>query len=445
MSLLMLFPGMPLQSFVCGGSSAQTRGARYAMLRRWVRGSTLVLLPLASSCSNGHSSPNGAAIPDGRDIGGNAPPPSPLGGSTSGSAYEPDAGSASSDAAKPDIWQKPTTGFVTQQRIQYSDGLHNENTDLIRWGDKTYLVFRGGEASQIGSPTARLKIWESSDAGDTWSMTAEVFMQNRDVRDPKFVLENNKLAIYAISRVPGVHVRDAGGLAWTVRTETTDGRTFTPAVRVYDETWGFWRFARHNGTLYATGYNDGDTQVGFFSSPDGVSWTKISPIYDVANDAPSEAELQFFGDTAVSLVRLDNGTTLLDDGQTAVCVAQVPYASWDCNRKLDKRLDGPNWFSHNGHQYVIARKHLSGTRKRTAVYELLGDLTTPSSPITLNELFELKSSGDTAYVGVMPLSGDQFLVSWYSTNVQTDPPWLSGMLGPTDIWLTWLDLSKIGQ
>src|SRR5262249_39011557 len=92
---------------------------------------------------------------------------------------------------------KPTTGLVTNQHIVYRDGLHNENTDLIRWNDKTYLVFRGGETAQLGSPKARLKVYESSDAGDTWKLNAEIFMPDRDIRDPKFVIEDDKLVIYA--------------------------------------------------------------------------------------------------------------------------------------------------------------------------------------------------------------------------------------------------------
>jgi hypothetical protein len=228
-----------------------------------------------------------------------------------------------------------------------------------------------------------------------------------------------------------------------VRPSEVSARTFTPPVRIFDETWGFWRFAWHAGTLYATGYNDGDVQVGLFSSADGLSWRRVSLIYDSQQDAPSEAELQFIGDTAVSLVRLNNGASLLDDGHTAVCVSQPPYVSWDCSRKLDKRLDGPNWFSNRGRQYAIARKNLDGTRKRTAVYELVGDLTTPSSAITLTEHAELKSSGDTAYVGVIQLSGDQYLVSWYSSNLDSDLPWLLGILAPSDIWLAWLDFSKL--
>jgi hypothetical protein len=337
---------------------------------------------------------------------------------------------------------KSTTGLVSNEHIVYADGLHNENTDLIRFQDRTYLVFRGGETSQIGSPKARLKVFESRNAGDTWTLQTEIFMPDRDIRDPKFVVEGGALSINAISRVPGPHVRDLAGLAWTVRTTSHDGRSFTtPPVRVFDETWGFWRYVWHGSTLYATGYNDGDTQVGFFASSDGVTWTKVSLIYDVASDVPSEAELRFFGETAVSLVRLDNGMSLLGDGQTAICVAQPPYASWDCGRRIDKRFDGPNWFEHKGHQIVIARKNLEGTRKRTSVYELHGDLADTSATITVDELAELKSSGDTSYVGVMPITGDQFLISWYSSVISDDPDWLTGIFARSDIWAAWLDLS----
>ncbi|MFO0727959.1 MAG: hypothetical protein U1E65_29535 [Myxococcota bacterium] len=340
--------------------------------------------------------------------------------------------------------EKPTTAFVSNQRIVYGDGLHNENTDLIRWHDKLYMVFRGGETSQVGSPTARLKVWESSDLGDQWKLNAEIFMPERDIRDPKLVVEGDALAIYAITRVPGPHVRDATGLAWTVRVATQDGVHFTsPPERIFDETWGFWRYTRHGDTLYATGYNDGDVKVGFFAKEGDQAWKQVSLIYDSEPDVPSEAELSFFGDTAVSLVRLDNGTSLLDEGHTAICVSNPPYSSWDCGRKFDKRLDGPNWFAHDGRQFVVARKHLDGQRKRTAVYEILGNLADPKGAVELKELAELESRGDTAYVGAVPINDHQTLVSWYSSYLNEDPDWLTGIFAPSNIWLAWLDFSKL--
>src|SRR5262245_9424453 len=198
--------------------------------------------------------------------------------------------------------------FVTDQRIVYSDGLHSENTEMIRLGKRILLMFRGGEEGQIGSARARLKIFESRDRGKTFTLLSEVNASSlpgdRDIRDPKFVQMGDKLFLYAISRLPGFHYRDLGGEAWTVRRESSDGgRTWTAPVKTFadgtgdDETfWGFWRHTlrkykesgKRKRTLYATGYTDFDTAVGFFASDDGITWEKRSTIIDNYDDVPSE-------------------------------------------------------------------------------------------------------------------------------------------------------------
>ncbi len=107
-------------------------------------------------------------------------------------------------------------GFITNQRIIYSDGLHNENTEMIRLNDRILLCFRGGEAGQTGSARARIKIYESTDDGRTFSPISEVSMPDdpeepgggRDIRDPKFVVMGDKLFLYCISRLPGFSFRD---------------------------------------------------------------------------------------------------------------------------------------------------------------------------------------------------------------------------------------------
>src|SRR5262245_12443913 len=243
--------------------------------------------------------------------------------------------------------------LVSDQRIVYSDGLHNENTEMLRYRDRIRLVFRGGEEGQIGSARARIKVFESRDQGRTFRPLGEVNANNlpggRDIRDPKLVETGGRLFLYAISRVPGFHYRDLGGQAWTVRAESTDrGRTWSPPVRTYQDVdaagvetfWGFWRYAKRTyrkagkrrRTLFATGYQDFDTAVGLFASDDGITWEKRSTIIASYNDVPSEAELQFFGknhEIAVALVRLDN-QDILADGQTAICTSHEPFVTWEC-------------------------------------------------------------------------------------------------------------------
>src|SRR5262245_51481375 len=253
-------------------------------------------------------------------------------------------------------WSQPgaaPASFATNQRIVYSDGLHSENTEMIRLGRRILLIFRGGEEGQIGSARARINVFESRDHGRTFGPLGEVNANNlpggRDIRDPKLVEMGGRLFLYAISRVPGFHYRDLGGQAWTVRAESTDrGRTWSPPVRTYQDVdaagaetfWGFWRYTKRTyrkagkrrQTLFATGYQDFDTAVGLFASDDGITWEKRSTIIASYNDVPSEAELQFFGknhEIAVALVRLDN-QDILADGQTAICTSHEPFVTWEC-------------------------------------------------------------------------------------------------------------------
>src|SRR5262245_56257585 len=117
--------------------------------------------------------------------------------------------------------------LATRQRIVYSDGLHSENTAMLRARGRILLAFRGGEEGQIGSARARIKIFQSRDQGRTFSLLSEVTANNlpggRDIRDPKLVEMGGRLFLYAISRVPGFHYRDLLGQAWTVRAESADG------------------------------------------------------------------------------------------------------------------------------------------------------------------------------------------------------------------------------
>ena len=163
---------------------------------------------------------------------------------------------------------------------------------------------------------------------------------------------------------------------------------------------------------------------------------------------PSEAELQFFGknrDTAVALVRLDN-QDILGDGQTAICTSHEPFVEWECGRRIEQRLDGPTWLVRRARgqlrSFVFARKHLPCTFKRTAIYELRGDLTDPTGHIDVCEIQELPSSGDTAYTSLAPISKHRSLLAWYSSPVDQELPWFEGISSPSDIWLAEVDFRR---
>ncbi len=362
----------------------------------------------------------------------------------------------------------PASGVVQDVAVVYQNGdEHAENVELhLLPSQKMLLAFRAGGTGQAETGTARIRVYHYDPLSHGGTLASEIFPAPSDpvrgIRDPKLFEWDGALRLGAISRVAGFPIRDLLADTRTVIATSNDGGDHfdTPAqvhFKLTDKRWGLWRYVGWRSPLgarilYATGYDDGDQEAAYFGSVDGGrSFIKLGSLVNAPRLVPSEAELSFLGKeqtTAVSLVRLDD-QGLLEDGQTAVCVKRGSwfgfFGDFDCSRRLEQRLDGPSQlFEVDGRTFVVARKHLSCTRKRTALYELRGDLTEPRSPIRLLEVAELPSNGDTAYAAVAPIPGQprRFAVAWYSTPLGADIPWLPAQFGPTWILAATLDFSR---
>ena len=321
---------------------------------------------------------------------------------------------------------------------------HNENTDLVEFAGATYLVHRTA-ASQVLGPNSSLRVLRSDDHGGSWTLLAVIpAPPDRDIRDPHFYIVDGQLAIKALTRVPVSSPRDTGVDTITVSAISGDaGHTWSALAPIGPDGWSFWRIRESDGIYYSAAYADGDLAVKLFASPDGRTWSERATIYDVAVDTPSETELVFGADQSVTaLVRVDGTDDELLGSmgrlRTEICVARPPYTSFACPRELaDQRLDGPVAFVHDGRTFVIARKHFLevANRKRTALFELAQD--------GIVEHGEFPSTGDTSYAGVVPIAGDRFLVSYYSSNLHLDGPWARAVFGPTDIWQATIDLGAL--
>jgi hypothetical protein len=328
---------------------------------------------------------------------------------------------------------------------------HNENTDLAAYDGATYLVHRTA-LSQILGPNSSLLVSRSDDHGKTWRRLAVIpALAGRDLRDPSFYQIGGQLAIKALTRRQVNSLRDSDVDTVAVGATSSDaGQTWSPFVPIGPPTWSFWRIRDDaRGMHYTAAYEDGDRSVALFASSDGTHWTQRARIYGRAEDTPLETELVFMpSGKLLALVRLDgNDVELFGNAgrlRTRVCWAEPPFTAWDCSRELHGvRLDGPVAFFHGARLFVIARKHFlePENRKRTAIYELTGDL--DGGDLAIAERGELPSAGDTAYAGVAPIDRDRVLVTWYSSPVAADDSWIVGALGPTDIWQATIDLSQL--
>jgi hypothetical protein len=224
-----------------------------------------------------------------------------------------------------------------------------------------------------------------------------------------------------------------------VESHTTDGATWSPLVPMAPPGFSFWRIRAQAGVYYTAAYEDGDRAVVLFSSTDGVQWTRGADVYAVSAATPLETELTFMpSGRLLALVRTDGSEDqLLGDKETMtqVCWAMPPYSAFTCDAPLTGvRLDGPLSFFHDGRLFVVARKHLGlSDRKRTALFEITGNL--EGGPIGIEEKLVLPSAGDTSYAGGVDLKDGSVLLSWYSSDVPTDEPWVIGLFDASDIWL----------
>jgi hypothetical protein len=327
---------------------------------------------------------------------------------------------------------------------------HNENTDLTRWKGDIYFVHRTA-GSQVLGPNSSLRVYRSKDEGQTFDLRAIIpAPSDRDIRDPHFYKVGKRLFIKAITRLPGFALRDVGADSISIETHSKNGRSWSAPNEIGPVRWGFWRVVKHRGTYYSAAYEDGDLRVVLYRSTDGKTWTAGPEIYGVSEDTPLETELVITpsGKRMLALVRMDGTDSEILGNQgrlrTKVCWAKKPFHEFSCPQELNGvRLDGAVAFHWKGRLFVIARKHLldSGIRKRTALYEITGNL--ERGPIDIIEWGELPSAGDTSYAGAVRLGGPRFLTTWYSSPPEQDPSWVEGFAGRTDIWKAKLDLSRL--
>lgn len=322
-----------------------------------------------------------------------------------------------------------------------ADGEHNSNTDMIAWRGALLLV-HAASPWHLGSTSSRLLVKRSAD-GHQWETLATLRVPDRDIRDPKLVLRNGRLYLFALPNdtlyATPTH---------TVLATSLDGANWTPFQPVGPEGWLFWRPKTRDGRVwYVPAYWHEHGESILLRSGDLRHWQRVSTLHE--GDANDETAIEFLPDgrmlaTARLEVRPDSVWGNRDAG-TALLVAEPPYTRWSEVRSQVTRLDGPVLFSHGGRIYAVARHQpeprgpltrLGGSfsRKRTALYRV--------EPERLVHLSDLPSAGDTSYAGVALRSGDLF-VDYYTSRTDRDYPWIVGMFLPTDIRMARVSLESL--
>ncbi len=288
--------------------------------------------------------------------------------------------------------------LVRVQKI-WDQAPHNAFTDLVRFQDRWFCVFREGQGHV--SPDGALRVITSVD-GRTWESAALITSSDSDLRDAKItVTPDGRLMLAGAEAIndPATHRHQS--LVWF----SDDGRTWSEAHEVGDRDNWLWRITWHQGRAYGFGYGCRNDNRGlrFFTSSDGRSFDTLIEQVPVEGTYPNETSLVFLpDDSAYCLLRQDGQPNSGYLGRSC-----PPYTQWTW-KKLGVRIGGPHMVRLDDGRFVAAVR-LYDSPVRTSLCWV-----DPEAG-TLTEFLKLPSGGDTSYAGLV-LHDGLLWVSYYSSH-----------------------------
>ena len=281
--------------------------------------------------------------------------------------------------------------LISVEKI-WSHAPHNAFTDLIRFRDRWWCVFR--EAQAHDAPGGILRVLKS-ETGGSWESAATVRERGIDLRDPKLsVTPDGRLML-----LMGGCVYDDEGEYLTRAPRVSfseDGSTWSDPQKLLSEDHWLWRATWHGDRAYALsklGEGKGPRRGFLYTSTDGVDWDWIT---EFKLPGVSETTLGFQPDgEMVALIR-----------PGYIGASRPPYREWSfC--ETPERIGGPNFIRLPDGSLWGSGRLFTAEGPRT----VLARMTTSSYEPALT----LPSGGDTSYAG-MVWHEDLLWMSYYSSH-----------------------------
>lgn len=321
--------------------------------------------------------------------------------------------------------------LVETRRI-WDGAPHSAFTDLIRFQDRWFCVFREGKSHV--SPDGAMRVLTSSDAIE-WQSAALITSSNSDLRDAKIcVAPGGTLMLCGAEALHDRTEKSHQSLVWF----SPDGTNWSDRHDVGDPNCWLWRVTWLDRRAYGIGYGCGpeDEFVRLYSSEDGIH-------FDVVVDRlleegyANESSIVFEGETAYCLLRRDpsrrpknlaNGNLRdsklgdIDPNVGLLGVAKPPYREWSW-QSVGARVGGPHMILMPDGR-LLAAVRLYDPPVRTSLCWI--DKTTGQ----LSEALPLPSGGDTSYAGLV-LFENHLWVSYYSSHEGKSNIYLAKVALPT--------------
>ena len=289
-----------------------------------------------------------------------------------------------------------TTELLDLRKI-WDQAPHNAFTDLVRYQNAWFCVFREGENHT--SLDGKIRVLRSPD-GLEWKPVALLSIPGSDLRDPKItVTPGRKLMINAAAAYdPSASVRHQS-LVWF----SQDGIEWSRPERIGEPNFWIWRVAWNGDVAYGVGYSTIEPLITrLYSSCDAINFEPVVERMFVEG-FPNEAAIAFERDgRAICLQRRDAGAATAQLG-----VAHPPYEDWHWE-DLGVRIGGPQILLLPDGRVVAAIRRY-GREPWTSLNWL--------DPVNgrISEFLALPSGGDNSYAGLC-WHRDILWVSYYSSH-----------------------------
>ncbi|MCI0351587.1 MAG: hypothetical protein L0Z53_19365, partial [Acidobacteriales bacterium] len=149
-------------------------------------------------------------------------------------------------------------------KMIWKEAPHNAFTDLTRFQDKWFCVFREGKGHV--SPDGAMRVLVSKD-GEQWTSAARLTSTNADLRDPKITLTPDRQLM--LTGAGAMHPPSSANhlsFVWF----SADGTNWSEPVTIGDPNMWLWRTTWHKGAAYSVGYDTGGEKFArLYHSADG--------------------------------------------------------------------------------------------------------------------------------------------------------------------------------
>ncbi|MBL4885007.1 MAG: exo-alpha-sialidase [Planctomycetaceae bacterium] len=291
----------------------------------------------------------------------------------------------------------PKTAKIIEVKKIWDKAPHNAFTDLIRFKDQWYCVFREGKGHV--SPDGALRVLRSSD-GKQWTAASLVTSKTADLRDAKIAISPQGQLVLAGA---GALHQPAAAKHQSFIWYSDDGNQWSEAIPIGDPNYWIWRVVWNKKTAYGIGYKTVSPRgTRLYKSEDGKKFETVVPAFDISGYA-NETAIHFESDgSALCVIRRDG-----KPNDALLGTSSKPYTQWSW-KSLGMYVGGPQMIKLPDGRFVVAGRDLRGGAK-TKLWWL------DPNKAELKEIIALPSGGDTSYPG-MVYHNNELWVSYYSSH-----------------------------